>query len=570
MATAKKGIQLIAETCRRKGIRKVVFSPGSRSAPLVIAFSQMPEMECMVIPDERVAGYFALGIAQQLRETVAVICTSGTAALNLLPAACEGAYQEIPLLFITADRPQGAVQKGENQAINQEFVFSYYAFDIEIDTDNDSVTTVVKNVEEAIFHTQDTKSPARLNVHVSEPLYETTDKAPDNIQENIFQPEASENTTALRTEAQKKLLAELNAATKKLVIIGLRQPNKYFSEKISRLAKRNDFVILVETTSNTQVEGVVNSYDSCIEMMGEKFTSDYAPNIVITLGNQIISKRIRQFVKKNKPRSHWNIPVYGESKRRDYFDLNGDYWPYLREDEALECLLESEEKEESEYRLAWKVLEEKTADAADRYLNGIAFSDLKVFEILVRSFPDGSNIQYGNSTPVRYSNLFVHKRSLSVNSNRGTSGIDGCLSTAAGAAYANKKLTIAIIGDVSFFYDSNALWNNYLSPDLRIIVINNSGGNIFRLIEGPMQVKGFEKFFETRHNLTARHLATMYAIPYYICDRQNELEGILKTFYGPQNNRPAILEIKTDGAFSAEIYQGYFKFLKENNVRINQ
>ena len=163
---------------------------------------------------------------------------------------------------------------------------------------------------------------------------------------------------------------------------------------------------------------------------------------------------------------------------------------------------------------------------------------------------------------MRYANFFAHGPKLSINSNRGTSGIDGCVSTAAGAAYVNQGLTISIVGDVSFIYDSNALFNNYLSPQLRIIIINNSGGNIFRLIDGPLKVKGFEKFFETQHNLTAKHLASMYGIPYYFCDGQDDLNKVLVDFYKPQGNKPAILEIKTDNEISAKIYKGYFYFLK--------
>src|SRR5581483_696039 len=123
MNSSKKAVNLLAQLCLAKGIKRVVFSPGSRSAPLVIAFSNLPEIECIVIPDERVAGYFALGIAQQTLESVALVCTSGTAVLNLGPAICEAFYQQIPLLAITADRPKGAVSKGENQAIEQAFLF---------------------------------------------------------------------------------------------------------------------------------------------------------------------------------------------------------------------------------------------------------------------------------------------------------------------------------------------------------------------------------------------------------------------------------------------------------------
>lgn len=562
MNSAIKGIQLIAETCRRKGIRKVVFSPGSRSAPLVIAFSQIPEIECIVIPDERVAGYFALGLAQQTRQTVAVICTSGTAVLNLLPAACEANYQEVPLLFITADRPRGATEKGENQAIYQESIFAYYALDLEIDADNDRTLNVIKTVEEAIFHTEDWKQPARINVHISEPLYQTVEVDMSNTPHNVYQPEAIENTTSLRIEAHTELLHQLNSTSKKLIVVGLRPYDAKFNEHMRLLAQRNDFAVLVETTSNTNVDGVISNYDSCIELLNSENSTAFVPDVVLTFGNQIISKRIRQLLRKYKPQFHWNIPLYGESKYRDYFELNNHEMHYIREEEALECLLESQQNTESEYRNNWQQLNQRTQQLTTEYLQQIEYSDMQVIDTLVKSFPEGANIQYGNSTPVRYSNIFAHKNVITINSNRGTSGIDGTLSTAAGAAYANKQITICVIGDISFFYDSNALWNNYLSPNLRIVLINNSGGNIFRLLDGPTKVQGFEKFFETAHNLNAQHLAGMYGIPYYFCDNLNNLSETLTGFYGPQNGRPAILEIKTPNQISAAVYKGYYEMLR--------
>lgn len=174
-------MRLIAEICRRKGIRKVVFSPGSRSAPLAIAFSDIPEIECIVIPDERVAAYFALGMAQQLSEAVAVVCTSGTAVLNLSPAVCEAFYQNVSLLLLTADRPEGASGSGENQSILQENIFSNYTLsNYAIDGDANTkkeLDEVILAISKAIDDTtHGYKGPVHVNIHISEPLYETTDK----------------------------------------------------------------------------------------------------------------------------------------------------------------------------------------------------------------------------------------------------------------------------------------------------------------------------------------------------------------------------------------------------------
>jgi 2-succinyl-5-enolpyruvyl-6-hydroxy-3-cyclohexene-1-carboxylate synthase len=188
-----------------------------------------------------------------------------------------------------------------------------------------------------------------------------------------------------------------------------------------------------------------------------------------------------------------------------------------------------------------------------------------VFDTLNKRLTGNTGVQYGNSTPIRYANFFKPGNVLSVNANRGTSGIDGSLSTAAGAAYATRIPTVCVLGDVSFLYDSNALWNNYLSPKLRIIVINNNGGNIFRLIEGPNTVIGFEEFFETRHQLTAKHLATMYGLPYYFCAAQSELEETLDTFLNTRKGgQAAILEIKTNSELSAAAFRNYFEYLSQN------
>jgi 2-succinyl-5-enolpyruvyl-6-hydroxy-3-cyclohexene-1-carboxylate synthase len=563
MNTAKEGVRLIAETCHARGIRKVVFSPGSRSAPLVIAFSQIQDIECLVIPDERVAGYFAMGMTQQLRETVVVVCTSGTAVLNLLPACCEAFYQQIPLLFLTADRPPYAASDGENQAINQEGIFENFATDFAIDTDKDSAASIIRTTEVAIFDTQSIKTPARINVHMQEPLYDLTEK-PLKLPEGQFQPEAMANTVQYRIEAQKKLAAELADSLKKLIVVGVRNSDANFSKAINELAKRKDTVVFVESTSNCPVANAIYDFDSCIELLPDSTVKGFIPNMVITLGNQIVSKKLKQLLRKYKPRYHWDIDQYVETRNRDYFSLNSEYYPSITESEALECLLESEEKNDSDYARQWQAVAGKIKELKSAYLKDAPFSDFRLMQKLVSSLPQNANVQYGNSTPVRYSNFFEHNKSITINANRGTSGIDGCVSTAAGAAYVNNKLTVCIVGDVSFFYDSNSLWNNYLSPNFRVILINNSGGNIFRLIDGPGKVKDFEKFFETQHHLNASHLASMYNIPYYFSDCFETLEEILPAFYEPQNGRPAILEIKTNNETSAAVYKQYFEYLRNN------
>ncbi len=565
MNTKKNAIRLLAEICRQKGIRKVVFSPGSRSAPMVFAFSQIPEIECLVIPDERVAGYFALGLAQQLKQTVAVVCTSGTAALNLGPAVCEAFYQHVPLLLLTADRPEGAVNKGENQAIWQDDIFAdHIVLNDTIDGDASSEEELAQfayDVNEAIDEiANDFPGPVHLNVRLSEPLYEFNDEAFEH--HLIFEKSQLESDYISLKDLQ-RIKKTFSRYARKLIIVGRREPDKNFRNLLKKLNARTDVVVIHETLSNVHLENTIGNIDASLAAMKKEEEERFIPDVVITLGHQIISKKLKQFLQ-NKPKVHWDVPPDSNMERG--FALFGnmiDSFEPINENQFLETLLHTPDSTENNFKTNWLALSHQASQLSEKYFAQIPFSDLQAIKTLVETFPAKANIQYGNSTPVRYGSFFEHKKSSRVHANRGTSGIDGCLSTAAGAAYTNKEITVCVLGDVSFFYDSNALWNNYLSPQLRIILINNAGGTIFRLIDGPGKVQDFEKFFETKHNLSAKHLASMYDLPYYFCALQNELEETLKTFYEPSATAK-ILEIKTDGAVSAEVYRQYFEYLRND------
>lgn len=568
MTTDKIAIQLLALRCAENGIRHVVISPGSRSAPLVIAFSNQKNITTSVIPDERVAGYYALGMAQQLQAPVAVICTSGTAVLNLAPAICEAFYQNLPLLAITADRPIGAHLQGENQAILQHDVYRNYvgisiALDGE-DTTHENLCHLEKKIDNSFSILQNSNAlPVHWNVHLQEPLYGTADSSAAfksiAAKTDVGPQEVFEDVTDLQNR--------WNSSSKKLLVVGMRPKNNEHDKALERLSQRDDVVIWKESTSNFYGgPSAISNVDACLAHIDEEIAQTFIPNIVITLGRQIVSKRAKAFLKKYSP-VHFDIaPGSNYARNWDMFDsLQKNQLPY-QELRLLKLLAESETVA-SNFHLQWKQLSKQISDRHEAFLSSAPFCDLKVFETLIASYPIGANIQYGNSSPVRYSNLFEHKNEVTVNANRGTSGIDGCVSTAAGAAYVSQKLTINIVGDVSFIYDSNALWNKQLSEHLRIIVINNGGGNIFRLIEGPASVPQFEDLFETRHSLDASHLASMYGLPYYICSCEAELKQTLPKFYQPQGGKAAILEIKTDGAQSAAIFKNYFSQLKRKGIK---
>lgn len=551
MTTDKKNIQALSEVCRIMGISEVVCSPGSRSAPLVIAFSSIKEMRCTVIPDERAAGFFALGIAQLTRSTVAVVCTSGTAALNLAPAVCEAYHQQLPLLLITADRPAEYIGTGENQAINQQEIYRNYiraSFTLpEVQHEAARITA-----EAISLTTHGSFSPVHINVPLREPLYGTSN---EDLPDFTFSHSSGTMPEGKQT---------LSTGKRNLILCGMSEPDAPLLNTLHQLSLREDIAIIAEPLSNMPLPFAVSNPDAAVELLAS-MPQPFYPEVVISMGGQFVSKRLRQFLKTARPERHYHI----STDRGEWNGLSAQSFVHIcaSPHEKLQALL-SERAVLSDYARIWKAISRWSQKSTESFARLAPFSDWQVIRHLVQTFPEGACIQYGNSSPVRYAGFFRHHSSLKVNSNRGTSGIDGCLSTAVGAAFAAQRLTIALIGDISFFYDSNALWNNYLSPQLRIIVINNSGGNIFRLIDGPGTVQRFEEFFETRHHLNAEHLAAMYGIPYYFCDKADDLSFVLGQFYGHQKgNRPAILEVKTDPQTDEETYKNYFEFLRKESIQ---
>ena len=196
----------------------------------------------------------------------------------------------------------------------------------------------------------------------------------------------------------------------------------------------------------------------------------------------------------------------------------------------------------------------------NEYLAKITFSDFKAFEIILPALPDGAQLQISNSSAIRYAQLFEIKDTVDVFCNRGTSGIDGSTSTAVGAAVATGKQTILISGDISFLYDSNALWNNYIPDNFKIIVINNGGGGIFRILPGHNETPVFNTYFETAHTLNMQHLATMYGFNYQAAHNEEHLKNELAYFMSDNSNRK-ILEVFTPMLENDSILLQYFKEL---------
>jgi 2-succinyl-5-enolpyruvyl-6-hydroxy-3-cyclohexene-1-carboxylate synthase len=559
MTSDKQNVSLLADIFVKKGLSDIVISPGSRNAPIVIAFAGNKNIRALSVIDERSAGFFAMGMAQQLGRAVAVACTSGSAALNYAPAIAEAYYQKIPLLVLTADRPPEMIDQGDGQTIRQKDVFQNYikkSFELPVIADDPATRQIAENIiNSAIDQTSFPEpGPVHINIPFREPLYGTTEVS---VSGRVF------DTTAkleIPTASDISACAQTwNKAEKILIIAGQMPPDPALNKRLAALGKLNKVVVLTETTSNLHSPSFIDCIDNVVSTITDEEETNFQPDLLISMGGQIVSKMIKKQLRLNPPKKHWHISPSGD-ELDTYFMLSNVI--RMQPVTFFQLLASHIKVTDKTFNKTWSERKAKVEKIRTAYLEKLPFCDFRVFEILLNEIPANSLVHLGNSTPVRYSQLFGSSEKFTYHSNRGVSGIDGQVSTAAGAAFANKKLNTIITGDLGFFYDSNSLMNQSLTPNLKIIVINNKGGGIFRFIPGPDKSPFLEEFFETRHNWNAKKIAETFDVNYFSASSEKELLQVLREFYGEMTS-PALLEIFTPPELNAEVLKNYFKELKQ-------
>ncbi|MEA3443151.1 MAG: 2-succinyl-5-enolpyruvyl-6-hydroxy-3-cyclohexene-1-carboxylic-acid synthase [Bacteroidota bacterium] len=559
MTTDKTEITHLAEILYRKGLRTAIISPGSRNAPLVMAFNRHKGIECLSIIDERSAAFFALGMAQQSCIPVVIISTSGTAALNYAPAIAEAFYQEIPLIILTADRPVEFIDQAEGQAIRQKGIFANYikkSFELPQQIySSDDLWYNDRIVSESFnLATTGRPGPVHINVPFREPLYGVAEAHNKNIK-------IIEQVSTSRQPSQpilEKLISTWNSYQKKMIVSGMLKPDIELNHELNMISSDNSLVVLTETTSNLNGKNFFPCIDKILSSFDDNEAGEFAPRLLVTIGSHVISKMLKSFLRNHTPIEHWHIEASGLAP-----DTYQSLTKIIQQNPAdfFKIINESKINTDSNFRELWQKRDIDNENLHAKYLSNLPFSDLKVYEQILKAVPEFSNLQMANSAGVRYVQLFRPFKQLSYNANRGTSGIDGCTSTGAGAAHFSKIPTTLVTGDIAFLYDSNALWNKHLPDNLKIIIVNNSGGGIFRFISGPSGVEELEEYFETKHDITVKYIAKNFNVDYLFCDKPNELNDCLKWLY-KNTKKTAILEIKTPAKESAEILKSYFKFMK--------
>lgn len=540
--------QSIIEICKAKNIQHIIISPGSRNAPLTIGFASDPFFTCYSLADERCAAFFGMGIAQQTAFPIALVCTSGSALLNYYPAVAEAFYSQIPMVIISADRPTSKIDIGDGQTIRQRNVYEnhiVYNANLTEEASNENDILINNAINTAIAQ----KGPVHINAPFEEPLYNTVEEL--TVTPTIINLE----TLPLQFKEFDQYIDSYKEATKKLILVGVNTPDALSQEIINWLANDPSVIIMTETTSNLHHPHCVEHIDRIITTFSEEDFLTFQPDLLITFGGMVISKRIKAFLRKYKPAQHWHIDTL-----RHYDTYNALNKAVLDTPENFfQTIKENVEHYTTSNYYTWmqSIVTARLAKH-EAYLKTIPFSDLSVFETLFAKLPKGTQLQISNSSAIRYAQLIKIDASNPVYCNRGTSGIDGSTSTAIGAAVATQKPTLLITGDIGFLYDSNGLWNNYIPKDFKILLLNNGGGGIFRILPGHKETPVFNTYFETSHHHTAEHLAKMYNFKYQTATNKEELEQQCQLFF-EDNNGPAILEVFTPTEVNNTVLSNYFR-----------
>ena len=551
--TDKKNILQLVALLEAHQVTKIVLCPGSRNAPIVHTLATHPSFTCYSVTDERSAGFFAIGLALSGGQPAAVCCTSGTALLNLHPAVAEAFYQNVPLVVVSADRPAAWIGQMDGQTVPQPGVFGPLVKKSvnlpEIYTDEDE-WYCNRLVNEALLETHHHgKGPVHINIPVSEPLFQFTTDA--LLQVRVITRYQGLNVYDRNYD---ELIERLNKYTKRMVVVGQMNLIYQFEKKYVKMLYKH-FAWLTEHLGNQTVPGIaMKNFDAIIYAMNEEEQEKMSPELLITYGGHIVSKRLKKYLRQHPPKEHWHVSPDGE-----VVDLYGSLTTVIEMDpfEFLEKIAFLLENKTPSYPLLWESTCKQLLPPV------LPYSEMSAIGALIRSLPEQSALHLANSSTIRYAQLFTLPPTVEVCCNRGTSGIEGSLSTAIGYASASDKLNFVIIGDLSFFYDMNALWNGYIRPNIRILLLNNGGGEIFHTLPGLEMSGTSHKFVTAVHKTSARGWAEERGFRYLQADNEEQLNEAMALFAQPESTeQPLLLEVFTNKNKDARILKEYYHSLK--------
>lgn len=564
----------IAEICAQKGVKHVVLCPGSRCAPLTLAFNRQGSFSIKVMSDERSAAFVALGIAQESKRTVILICTSGSALYNFAPAVSEAHFAGVPLLILSADRPTEWIGQQDGQTIFQQGIFGKHVkrfFQLPQEYNHaDNAWAINRSVNEALNLTNNEQpGPVHINIPLREPLYPAPHQT-IHFEKDVRLIKDTTKEFVLSDEHKALLTKHWKQYNKVLVVAGQQPVNSALTQLLQFNIEKHSLPAVADIIANQhKLTQAIKHADAFLGQAPESLKESLQPELLITFGSGTIAKQLKLFLRKYKAVVHWHIGV--EEPVADTYQSLTHVAPVLPE--VFFTFLSTLDKKENfdkqkkeNYLQVWQLEEQKAKSLLTDFFPTETLGEFEIVKEVMQQLPADAHLHLANSMSVRYANyvgLSEKQGSVQVFANRGTSGIDGCTSTVVGHCLANpEKLQVLITGDIAFFYDRNAFWHSYALPNLRILLLNNHGGVIFKLIDGPADLKEVDEFFVAKQKLSAKHLCAEFGIDHLIMDSRKKINNQIKNFF-ENDGTPKILEIETDTQLNKTIFESFKKKLKE-------
>lgn len=561
MYSNKENVNILTSLLLEYGVSDAVVCPGSRNAPIVHNLSVCEAIRCRPVTDERSAAFYALGLAIATRRPTVVCVTSGSALLNVMPAVAEAAYQHVPLIVISADRPQQWIDQLDGQTIPQPDALGRFVRKaVQLpEPHNDEERWMCRRLVNEAMHLATCRqgAPVHINVPISEPLFEF------NIEQLPQLSRFNNIKRATIKDASMDMPDAFHNATRPMIVIGQLAHGTISHETIRSLSEK--YVVMSEPLSNPSymtihfdeaIRYIVSDNSSINDDEDDK--TAYYPDYVIYVGDTLVSKPARRFLRNAKAPSCLITP--------DAADIHD---PLMTLTDIVECDTDSinallaslcdapDTDERCRFHDRWQSFLDAYAAHADAYAPEYSqMATVKYFEEQLADLDIDICVHYANSSAVRLACIYAQHY---VWCNRGVNGIEGSLSTAAGFSLATNDMTVCVIGDLSFFYDQNALWNSNLRGNLRIILLNNRGGGIFRQLPGLNDSPAADDLVMASHENTAQGICTQNDIGYLSAKSMDEMRIGIVTLLTRESDRPMLLEVFTDSNDDVKALEKYFK-----------
>ena len=569
--TSNRICRIVLDVIKSHGVVDIVCSPGSRNAPLLLGVAAREDFHPHVIIDERTAGFVALGIAQVSQRPVALICTSGTALLNYAPAVAEAFYQGLPLIVVSADRPEQWIDQDDSQTIHQNGALSNF---VKCSYDLPSVSSPDKEMcwfadrvanDAMIEALSGRRGPVHLNLRLAPPLGKL-----QNHGEEMVRKISVLSGDGLPDKEMMDGLAEKLLSKKVMIVAGFMPPSAKLNKAIRTFNLMPMTVVMAETISNLHLPPENYCIDSLLSSCEGMDSATLQPDIVISLGGAIVSRKIKEYLRRCACIEHWSVGY--QHTTVDCFQsltmrIEADPAVFMTHLAGRIKRLMSKGKGfitplQSEYKAKWAENAMRALRLTLDKAKGADWSDMRAYYMILHSVGNSTNLFLSNGTSVRYAQILSSVLPHASFCNRGVSGIDGSTSSAIGGALAYKNgLTCLLTGDMSFAYDIGALQMRIIPDSMRIIVVSNGGGGIFRFIGSTSGIKPTEvreKFFCADPELNIGAVAAAFGWDYLHADSPQSLAEALKVL-ADDSRRKTILEVTTPPGMSAEILSEVIK-----------